>query len=247
MIDDDQVGTPERARNETGWGHYLLEIFGIVCFVLLALLIAVELYGGLLRHGDPWLVPILLVLAYLAADFLSGFVHFLADNFGSYGTPILGPNFIEPFREHHVDPKGIVGHDFVDANGNNSLATLPFMVLVWLVVPLQTAYYGYLFGVFFLFVCLAAFLTNQFHKWAHMEDPPAFAGWLQARGVILSHEHHDIHHESPYDTYYCITAGFWNPLLDRIRFYERTERLIRRLVPGTDPMLRSEREGNLNG
>jgi plasmanylethanolamine desaturase len=246
MIDEDQV-THERVRPETSWGHYLLEIFGILCFALLAFLIAVDLYEGVLRFGDLWLVPILLVLAYLAADFLSGFVHFLADNFGSYDTPILGSNFIEPFREHHVDPKGITGHDFVDANGNNSLATLPFMLFVWIVVPLETWYYGYLFGTFFLFLCLAAFLTNQFHKWAHMDEPPAFVGWLQARGVILSQEHHDIHHESPYDTYYCITAGFWNPLLDRIRFYERTERLIRRSVPGTDPMLRSEREGNLNG
>ena len=246
MIDEDQV-TYERVRPETSRGHYLLEVFGILCFALLSLLIAVEIYGGVLRFGDLWLAPILLVLAYLAADFLSGFVHFLADNFGSYDTPILGPNFIEPFREHHVDPKGIVGHDFVDANGNNSLATLPFMLFVWIVVPLETWYYGYLFGTFFLFLCLAAFLTNQFHKWAHMDDPPAFVGWLQARGVILSQKHHDIHHESPYDTYYCITAGFWNPLLDRIRFYERTERLIRRSVPGTDPMLRSEREGNLNG
>ena len=246
MIDEDQV-TYERVRPETSRGHYLLEVFGILCFALLSLLIAVEIYGGVLRFGDLWLLPILLVLAYLAADFLSGFVHFLADNFGSYDTPILGPNFIEPFREHHVDPKGIVGHDFVDANGNNSLATLPFMLFVWIVVPLETWYLGYLFGAFFLFLCLAAFLTNQFHKWAHMDDPPAFVGWLQARGVILSQKHHDIHHESPYDTYYCITAGFWNPLLDRIRFYERTERLIRRSVPGTDPMLRSEREGNLNG
>jgi hypothetical protein len=246
MIDEDQV-THERVRPETSWGHYLLEIFGILCFALLAFLIAVDLYEGVLRFGDLWLVPILLVLAYLAADFLSGFVHFLADNFGSYDTPILGPNFIEPFREHHVDPKGITGHDFVDANGNNSLATLPFMLFVWIVVPLETWYYGYLFGTFFLFLCLAAFLTNQFHKWAHMDESPAFVGWLQARGVILSQQHHDIHHESPYDTYYCITAGFWNPLLDRIRFYERTERLIRRSVPGTDPMLRSEREGNLNG
>jgi hypothetical protein len=246
LIDEDQV-TSERARPETSRAHYLLEVIGILCFAALAVLILVELYGGAIRFGDLWLAPILVILAYLAADFLSGFVHFLADNFGSYDTPILGPNFIEPFREHHVDPKGIVGHDFVDANGNNSLATLPFMLFVWVAVPLETWYYGYLFGTFFLFLCLAAFLTNQFHKWAHMEGPPAFVGWLQARGVILSREHHDVHHESPYDTYYCITAGFWNPLLDRIRFYERTERLIRRLVPGTDPMLRSEREGNLNG
>ena len=140
----------------------------------------------MLDFGDLWLAPILAILAYLAADFLSGFAHFLADNFGSYDTPIIGPNFIEPFREHHIDPKGIVGNDFVDANGNNSLASLPFMLGVWVLVPLETTYYGYLFGIFTLFLCLAAFLTNQFHKWAHMDTPPAFVRWLQAWGVILS-------------------------------------------------------------
>ncbi|MBA3793157.1 MAG: hypothetical protein H0X19_03350, partial [Rubrobacter sp.] len=45
----------------------------------------------------------------------------------------------------------------------------------------------------------------------------------------------------------CITVGVWNPLLDRLRFFERAERLIRRTVPGTDPLLRSERDGSLNG
>jgi plasmanylethanolamine desaturase len=203
--------TQGQARTETSRGHYLLEVLGILCFVLLMLLIGLDVYQGVL-------------------------------NFGSYDTPILGPNFIGPFREHHVDPKGIVGHDFVDANGNNSLASLPFMLVVWVFVPMQTAYFGYLFGVFSLFLFLAAFLTNQFHKWAHMDVPPAFVRWLQARGGILSGDHHDVHHESPYDTYYCITAGFWNPLLDRIGFFERAERLIRRLIPGTDPNLRRERE-----
>ena len=151
MIEENR-DTRERGRPETSRGHYLLEIFGILCFALLALLIAVELYGGALRFGGLWLAPMLVVLAYLAADFLSGFVHFLADNFGSYDTPILGPNFIQPFREHHVDPKRIVGHDFVDANGNNSLASLPFMLAVWVIVPLETTYYGYLFGIFSLLV-----------------------------------------------------------------------------------------------
>lgn len=114
-------------------------------------------------------------------------------------------------------------------------------------MPLETTYYGYLFGIFSLFLCLVAFLTNQFHKWAHMDTPPDFVRWLQAWGVILSKEHHDIHHESPYDTYYCITAGVWNPILDRTRFFERVERLIRRSVPGADPRLRSEREETLDG
>ena len=230
----------------TSRGHYILEILGIVSFFMLALLMGAEIYQGMAAFGYLWLLPVIAVLAYLAADFISGFVHFLADNFGSSEMPVLGPGFIGAFREHHEDPMGITRHDFIDTNGNNSLVSLPFMLLVWLVVPIEITVGGYFFGAFFLLLCLAVFLTNQFHKWAHMEDPPSFAVWLQRRGLILSKEHHDVHHASPYDTYYCITVGFWNPLLDRTRFFERTERLLRRIVPGADSRLRVEREGSLN-
>lgn len=179
--------------------------------------------------------------AYLAADLFSGFVHFLLDNFGSAETPLFGPYFIKPFRDHHVDPLGITRNDFVDTNGNNCIASLPFMLAVWLAVPVAETAWGYLFGAFFLFVCLGVFLTNQFHKWAHMESPPAWAARLQSAGMILSREHHDVHHESPYDTYYCITVGVWDPLFDRLNLFERMERLMRRMLPGTDPRLRVER------
>ncbi len=227
--------------------HWLMELAGIGAFAVLAALIGIEVYLGAAGFGYAWLLPAVAVLAYLAADLASGFVHFLADNFGSEETPILGPNFIGPFRDHHADPKGITRNGFVDNNGNNSLASLPPMLLVWLLVPIATTAWGYLFGAFFLMVCLAVFLTNQFHKWAHMDTPPAWVKRLQWWGLVLSKEHHDVHHESPYDTYYCITVGFWNPLLDQLRFFERAERLIRRTVPGTDPLLRSERDGSLNG
>lgn len=227
--------------------HWLLELAGILVFFVLAALLGRQVYQGFTGFGYLWLLPAIAVAAYLAADLASGFVHFLADNFGSEKTPILGPNFIVPFRDHHVDPKGITRNDFVDNNGNNSLVALPFMLVVWLLVPIGTTFSGYLFGAFFLLLCLATFLTNQFHKWAHMEAPPAWVAVLQRWGFILSKEHHDVHHESPYDTYYCITVGVWNPLLDRLRLFERAERLARKLIPGTDPLLRSERDGSLNG
>ncbi len=236
----------EHLRPETTRGHYALEVFGIAAFFMLAILMGFEVYRGIAGSGLVWLLPVLAVVAYLVADFISGFVHFLADNFGSSETPIIGRGFIDAFREHHVDPKGITTHDFVDTNGNNSLVSIPFMLVVWLAVPVATTTGGALFGAFSLMLCLGVFLTNQFHKWAHMENPPRVASWLQGLGLILSREHHDVHHESPYDTYYCITVGVWNPLLDRTMFFERTERLLRRIIPGTDPRLRVERDGSLN-
>lgn len=239
------VGEKQVAPRSTP-AQKVLELLGIVVFVALAALIGQDVYSGAVKFGVIWLLPVVSILAYLAADFASGFAHFLLDNFGDEKTPLFGPYFIKPFRDHHVDPLGITRNDFIDTNGNNCLASVIPMLLVWLTVPISTNAAGYLFGTFFLLLCVAVMLTNQFHKWAHMDAPPAWVVWLQRRGVILSKEHHDIHHESPYDTYYCITVGVWNPLFDRISFFERAERLIRRYVPGTDPRPRVDREGSLN-
>ena len=225
----------QKFKPRSSQAHWLLELSGIGVFAVLAALIGSEVYLGAAVFGYAWFLPAVVLLAYLAADLASGFVHFLADNFGSEETPILGPNFIGPFRDHHVDPTGITRNNFVDNNGNNCLASVPFMLLVWLFVPAASAAWGYLFGAFFLMVCPAGLLTNQFHKWAHMERPPRWVRRLQVWSLLLSKEHHDVHDESPYDTYYCITVGFRNPLLDKTRFFERSERLIRHAVPGTAP------------
>ena len=185
MIQEQQQ-TQIESEPRSSRAHWLLELAGIGAFAVLAVLMVQQIYLGAAAFEYAWLLPAVAVAAYLAADLASGFVHFLADNFGSERTPILGPNFIGPFRDHHVDPKGITRNDFVDNNGNNCLASVPFMLLVWLSVPIATTAWGYLFGAFFLMVCLAVFLTNQFHKWAHMESPPGWVRRLQVWGLVLT-------------------------------------------------------------
>jgi hypothetical protein len=68
--------------------------------------------------------------------------------------------------------------------------------------------------------------TNQFHKWAHEDEPPALVVALMKAHLILETKHHDVHHTPPFDQYYCITTGWLNPLLDKIQFFKRTEALI---------------------
>lgn len=208
----------------------LVQTAAFIAFGAATIALALDIAEAAKTFGEVWLLPILAIAAYALADLLSGVVHFLADNFGSPETPFLGKAFVMPFRDHHVDPKGILHHPFMIANGNNCLVALPPLLIVLFFVPVTETVSGYLFGSFFLALCLSVFLTNQFHKWAHMDDPPRAVAWLQARGIILSREHHDLHHTSPFDTYYCITAGWWNPLLERSRFFERITPILKQIT-----------------
>lgn len=210
-------------------GLRVLQGAAYITFALLTTAMLIDIAQGATRIGPIWALPLIALAAWIAADFVSGFVHFLADNFGSPDTPIVGKAFILTFREHHRDPTGITRNPFLIANGGNCLVTVPPLALVWFFVDIDDTRGGYLFGAFWLFFSIAIFLTNQFHKYAHLDEVPSWVAWLQSHHLVLSKEHHDVHHVSPFDTYYCITVGWWNPFLERIRFFERTEKAIRRL------------------
>ena len=74
--------------------------------------------------------------------------------------------------------------------------------------------------------CFWGVPTNQIHYWAHSPQPPAWVAWLQRRRLILSPDHHDLHHASPFATHYCITTGWCNSLLARLGFWRGLERLV---------------------
>lgn len=181
-----------------------------------------------------WLLPAGVFTGMLAADFSSGFVHFLADNFGDENMPILGANFIRPFREHHADPDAITRHDFVEVNGNNCIVLILFGFPMLLLVP-EIGVAAAFCEATLLTHFLGIFATNQIHKWSHMDKPPRLARGLMKAGLIMSIEHHDVHHTPPHDRYYCITTGWMNPLLEKVDFFPRLERFIRAYWPWADP------------
>lgn len=207
------------------------EILSIVLFLLFFCLLNWRVFEKIPAiSGISGLILFLGVCAYLSADFVSGLVHFLADNFGEEQTPILGHAFIRPFREHHEDPLDITRHDFIETNGENCLVSLPVLIPVYFWTPFETLL-GWSLALFTGWLLFYIFLTNQFHKWAHMETPPAGIRWLQEKKLILSKTHHQIHHTPPFDTYYCITVGWLNPVLHRIRFFPTLKKIVHLCFP----------------
>jgi ubiquitin-conjugating enzyme E2 variant len=203
----------------TGW-H---DPAAILAFFALSGAILWRVWGAHLT-GSSWLMALSAFGGFVAADFFSGLVHWGFDTWGKPTTPVLGPKWIVPFRIHHVDPKAMTLHGFAETNGANCIAALPLLGFSLLLPPNHLWSASLL--VFLVALCLGTFGTNQFHKWAHLDHVHPLIRLSQSAGLILSPEHHAAHHAAPYDRNYCITTGWLNPLLTRINFFRRSERLI---------------------
>ena len=198
------------------------EIASIAAYAVAMTALAVRITPRALRN--PWLAMSAFMLGFVLADFVSGFVHWAADTWGTPEWPFVGKALIRPFREHHIDQMEITRHDFVETNGNNCFVSIAPAVGAAL-LPQTGA--GWFFASALMFsLCLAILGTNQFHKWAHMETPPRLAGLLQRANLILPPGHHSLHHAAPYAKYYCITVGWLNEALFRLRFFQTLERMM---------------------
>jgi len=217
-------------------GQKAAEAFGVVAALSLIALTTVRVAMAAPASPTAYWIAIGTASAagLLMADWFSGLVHWTFDRFGTENTPFFGPNFIKAFRFHHTDPKDITLHGFLATNGSTSLATLIPLVLLNL-LPIAGGHPAIIFLVVsFTVTSVFTILTNQFHKWAHTPSPPAAVVWLQQRGIILGQAHHAIHHTWPHESYFCITTGWMNPVLTKIQFWGRLERIAGRLgVPMT--------------
>jgi ubiquitin-conjugating enzyme E2 variant len=204
--------------------HRRIDTVAICAFFTASLLVGAEIVAELDR--DSLAIALIAVLAgFLAADFVSGFVHWIGDTWGTPDWPILGQSLIRPFREHHDDQTAITRHDFAETNGNSSAGALVLLAGAW-AAPEGAS--GLFLEIQLFSLSLWLFATNQIHKWAHTAEVPALVAWLQRRRFILSPEHHRTHHSAPFDRSYCITTGWMNPLLASVDFFPALERWIRR-------------------
>lgn len=210
--------------------HRALEILSIAAVVGLLLGFLVQVPRTIQTPGG-WVNLVLTGLtAYVASDVFTGIAHWSGDTLGHEGVWFFGPNFIRPFREHHVDQKAITRHDFIETNGNNCIGMCGPLALAFIFLPGSESFWFFA-GTFVAFVSLFMVATNQFHKWAHLERPPLLARGLQRWGLILSPTHHEIHHAQPHDKHYCITVGWMNPVLNGVRFFRIAEWMVARVFP----------------
>lgn len=212
----------EYARGYTR-SHRIYETVGILLGMAALGTLTVKLLCAPRVSG--WWVPLTMMAGLLAADFISGFVHWLFDTWGSTDTPVVGQLAIRTFREHHSDSSAITRHDFIETNGHNiALSILPSVGGCFALE--RGTFAATLLAEALLFMAFFVSQTSQIHKWAHSPAPPRLVRWMQRAGLIIDARHHNRHHVAPHATHYCITSGWMNGPLGFVRFFPMLERLV---------------------
>lgn len=212
-------------EEKSGTLHSIVEHVMVYAFPLLCL---ANLYLAVKEMGWVSVAVVIIIgapVAWVLADFVSGLVHWFADTYGADDTPLFGPWLIKPFRQHHLYPRDICTHDLVLTIGNSCTLAVPFQAgVLYLIMNDDDASITKVgLALVFNLFALAMVATNVLHKWAHAENPHWLISRLQRSRLFLSPAHHNLHHTKPFDSHYCITNGWLNPLLERIRFFRNVE------------------------
>ena len=152
-------------------------VFGLTLFVAL---------GRLYELQSLWWVLVAIPLGIVGGDLVSGLVHWFADTYFSEDTPIIGRSLVKPFRLHHAYPRDICAHNTVVTLGNSCIIAVPALIFCLYLLWLKPESSWPAFKALFVTLLAAATVaTNQFHKWAHQENPSALVRWLQHKRLVL--------------------------------------------------------------
>ena len=155
-----------------------------------------------------------LATAWLAADLVTGAVHWWEDRYGNPEWPIVGRYVVEPNIVHHRDPRAFLEGNPIERNWT---AAAPALLIA--------AAFA-LAGWWWLATVAAMSATaNEIHAWSHQRCSRPIRG-LQLLGVLCSQEDHARHHRSPFSTDFCVMTGWMNPVLSAVGAWSVLEAAI---------------------
>jgi ubiquitin-conjugating enzyme E2 variant len=163
-----------------------------------------------------------LMLAVVAADFVSGFVHWLEDAYARPDMALVGGIARDNLR-HHEKPREFISKSWWQSSWDLCLLGLAGLGMAALTHHLN---------VYALLFTALVVNANQIHKWAHSnrQETPRLVRWLQQRGILQTVRHHALHHRGERNSHYCVITNVLNPALEAMRFWSGLEALIEALT-----------------
>ena len=161
-------------------------------------------------------------LLWIAADFITGVIHWWEDAYGNPNWPIIGKYIVEPNLIHHKQPTKLLEGSYWNRINTSFFAAAIIGGILWLV-----GLYSWQMIVCLLF-CVQG---NEVHSMSHRPDKASntVVRFLQKTGLLQSKRMHRWHHRAPYETNFCIMSDFTNPILNAIGFWRKLEWLIFKL------------------
>ena len=159
------------------------------------------------------------VAVWLLVDFVSGVVHWAEDNYGTETTPVIGRWVVVPNLLHHRNGFAFVRKSWIASSWD--------LVAAGAIILAGAGLAGMLTWHVGLFVLIGA-NANQIHKWNHMRNSsvPPVVRVLRRLFLLQAPQHHAQHHRGAKDSHYCVITVVLNPLLDRIGWWCRLEKLM---------------------
>jgi ubiquitin-conjugating enzyme E2 variant len=168
---------------------------------------------SLYQNSNDMMIFLKCLAIIVAADFVTGLVHFWMDQYGREDMPFVGKHVVEINILHHRLPRNMLQKNYFQLTYTSWLLGLILVIVAGCLGVL---------GWELAFLVVYAGNANQIHKWAHQSAKKngRVITALQRVGLLQSRRHHSHHHSAPYDQNYCILTDWLNPVLHRLRFWE---------------------------
>lgn len=160
-----------------------------------------------------------LLLLWMAADFITGVIHWWEDTYGNPNWPILGKFVVMPNLIHHKNPIKLLEGSYWNRINTSFIAATIIGVILWFLGC----------HAWQMIVCLIFCAQgNEIHAMSHRPDKRngKVIGFLQKWGLFQNRKTHRWHHQAPYETNFCIMSEFVNPILNKIDFWVKLEKII---------------------
>lgn len=157
---------------------------------------------------------LMILSAWLIAEISTGIFHWWEDRYGNEKWPIIGKHIIQPNIQHHKTPSSFCKESYWIRN---------YQIIIPALIGSAICYYFGLHTLCLSFIIMSQ--MNEIHSWSHQRCSRPIR-FLQKLGILQSPKQHWIHHQRPYDKYYCVMTNYLNPILAKIRFWTFLEMIV---------------------
>lgn len=138
-------------------------------------------------------------------------------------------------REHHTHPQHILGYSFLEhatlCSAPSALVIGP-MALLTALLPISG--FSIVTMIIYLIISICMLFGTSLHNLGHRRGKLALTRLLQRYHLVMSPQHHGVHHAGEQTVRYCTVCGWANYPLERLNFWRWLELRIQ-AVTGAIP------------